>query len=91
MKLINKRDKKYRKKAHRIINKFIHDAWSEADHRYIGLSFDNLKRRKGFKALLYNEQEGYCCYCMRKLDLSKGHLCTIEHVSEKNNRITQSR
>ena len=85
---INKRNKHYRKKAHRIINHFIHNAWSVSDQRYIGLTFDDLKKVKKFKSLLFNEQHGYCCYCMRKLDLSKSHLSTIEHILPHKIKIT---
>lgn len=77
---INKRNKKYRKKAHFIINRFIRNAWSPDVGGYVNFNYDSFKRNRHFKALLYHEQEGYCCYCMRKMKLSESHLCTIEHI-----------
>ncbi len=80
MRWINKRDKRNRKYAHRIVNRFLHDAWDNESGCYINCDYDTFKNNKRFKSLLYHEQNGYCCYCMRKLDLEDKGKCTMEHV-----------
>lgn len=80
MRWINKRDKGNRKHAHRIVNRFLHDAWNEESGCYVNCDYDTFKNNKRFKSLLYHEQEGYCCYCMRKLDLNDKGKSTMEHV-----------
>lgn len=80
MQWINKRNKHYRKRAHFIINRFVRDAWNADTQSYTNFNYDSFKRNKSFKALLFKEQNGYCCYCMRKMNLSESHLCTIEHI-----------
>lgn len=80
MRWINKRNKNNRKRAHRIVNRFLRNAWDNYSKSYVNCDFDTFKKNKEFKSLLYNEQEGYCCYCMRKLDLKEKGKCTIEHI-----------
>lgn len=80
MQWINKRIKSNRKKAHRLLNKFLHKAWDKEEGAYVNCDFDALKRYRQFKSLLYHEQNGYCCYCMRKLQLEEKTKSTIEHV-----------
>lgn len=80
MQWINKRDKKNRKYAHRLVNHFLNDAWDKENNCYVNCDFDTFKRLGRFKSLLYREQQGYCCYCMRKLDLKDRGKSTIEHV-----------
>lgn len=80
MRWINKRDRKYRKKAHFLIVRFIRESWNKEEKHYVNFDYETFKRNRKFKALLFREQQGYCCYCMRKLDLNRGNLCTIEHI-----------
>lgn len=80
MRWINKRDKHNRKKAHQIVNRFLGNSWNENSGCYVNCNYDTFKNIKRFKSLLYHEQEGYCCYCMRKLNLKEKGKSTIEHV-----------
>lgn len=68
---------KYRKKGHRIVKSFIRGQWDYDNKRYINLKYNELKREKRFKYLLLKEQQGFCCYCMRKIPLKD---VTLEHV-----------
>jgi len=88
MRWINKRIKKNRKKAHKLLGRFFLDSWNKDLHKYVNGDFDALKRCKAFKTLLYREQVGYCCYCMRKLDPSDKVKMTIEHVMP--HRVTEA-
>ena len=65
MQFINKF--KYKRKGHRIIKAFIKDKWNNDIQRDVNLNYNELKRIKAFKYLLLKEQQGFCCYCMRKL------------------------
>lgn len=65
MQFINKF--KYKRKGHRIIKAFIKDKWNNDIQRYVNLNYNELKRIKAFKYLLLKEQQGFCCYCMRKI------------------------
>lgn len=80
MQWINKRNKSNRKKAHQLLNRFLSKAWDKELNEYVNCGFDSLKRLPQMKSLLYHEQNGYCCYCMRKLDLNEKAKSTIEHV-----------
>lgn len=80
MRWINKRHKSNRKHAHQIVNRFLHDAWDKESRCYVNCDYEAFKNNIRFKSLLYHEQDGYCCYCMRKLDLKDKGKCTMEHV-----------
>lgn len=80
MRWINKRDKRNRKHAHQIVNHFLGKAWDEESGCYVNCDYDTFKGSMRFKSLLYHEQEGFCCYCMRKLDLREKGKSTLEHV-----------
>ena len=67
----------YRKKGHAIIRKFLRKQWDKDSGTYFNLNFNQLKRDKAFQRQLINEQNGFCCYCMRHLN--KGEI-TLEHV-----------
>ena len=75
MQFINKF--KYKRKGHRIIKAFIKDKWNNDIQRYVNLNYNELKRIKAFKYLLLKEQQGFCCYCMRKIPFNE---VTLEHV-----------
>lgn len=68
---------KYKRKGHRIVKSFIRGQWDYDNKRYINLKYNELKREKKFKYLLLKEQQGFCCYCMRKIPLED---VTLEHV-----------
>ena len=75
MQFINKF--KYKRKGHRIIKAFIKDKWNNDIQRDVNLNYNELKRIKAFKYLLLKEQQGFCCYCMRKIPFNE---VTLEHV-----------
>lgn len=72
---------KYKKKGQQIVKNFISKQWNNDTQKYINLNFNELKRTKKFKFLLLKEQQGYCCYCMRKIRFNE---VTIEHVMPHN-------
>lgn len=79
MQFINKYQN--REKGHRIIKSFIKEHWDDDCQKYVNLNYDELKRCKKFQHLLLNEQQGYCCYCMRKIPPTD---VTLEHVIPRN-------
>ena len=75
---IDKKNSKFRKTGHSIVNSFIKKAWNDNCHRYIGCNYREFKRDNRMEQLLLHEQKGYCCYCMRHLE--GGTHTTLEHV-----------
>lgn len=87
MRFINKRNKKNRKRAHRMVKAFLRQTWLNdgANSHYVNCSFSEFKRILPFRRLLFQEQRGFCCYCMRKLTLVGAHSnATLEHVMPHN-------
>lgn len=84
MQVINKRHKKNRLKAHRMIVRFLKQCWDIYSNQYINCSFSDFRKNKHFTSLLYKEQKGLCCYCMRALDLNIKGMYTLEHVMPHN-------
>lgn len=84
MRTINKRTKRNRVKAHRIIVRFLRNGWDKISGRYINCDFSEFRRNRRFTSLLYHEQDGLCCYCMRSLDLNRKGLLTLEHIMPLN-------
>lgn len=61
-----------------IVNELLNDSWDE--NVYYGANYDGLKKPKykqRFSELLLNEQENYCCYCMKQIT---DHSITLEHI-----------
>ena len=84
MRRINKRIRKYRLKAHRIVIRFLKQGWDEYSERYVNCDFESFRRNRHFTSLLHREQNELCCYCMRSLNLEEKGLHTIEHVMPHN-------
>lgn len=78
MYFINKRNKRNRKQAHSIVNKFLHRGWNKEFGRYVNCDYSDLQHEGKMKLLLLREQKGLCCYCMRQISFKK-HT-TLEHV-----------
>lgn len=74
---INK-NRRCRRCGHKVTNDFIRKAWNAEEHKYIGCTFEEFKRDGRMERVLHREQRGYCCYCMRHLNV--GVHTTIEHV-----------
>lgn len=66
--------------GHAIVSEFIHEQW--IDDQYINLTYEDfISGNSRFTNLLVEEQNGYCCYCMRKLSiLRESKNVTLEHV-----------
>lgn len=79
---IDKHNKRRRKEGHNIVNLFIHEVWNPQDKRYINCTYATFKRNGKMEELLYREQRGFCCYCMRHLEVGK-HT-SLEHVLPHN-------
>lgn len=81
MRWINKRNKGICKKAHRIVKKFIDRSWSVANSRHEYCNYSFFRKNKPFRHLLMKEQDGLCCYCMRRMIAEGGNSnVTYEHV-----------
>lgn len=46
MRWINKRNKNNRKRAHRIVNRFLRNAWDNYSKSYVNCDFDTFKKTK---------------------------------------------
>lgn len=66
-----------RYKGVNIVRRFLLSHWDKDIHQYVNLTYDELKRSGELEEFLINEQQGVCCYCMRKL--SHRHV-TLEHI-----------
>lgn len=75
---INKQNKYFRNRAHKIIKSFLIASWNESMRSYVNCKFDDFKRNGEMEDLLLKEQKSRCCYCMRTLHY-KNHT-TLEHV-----------
>lgn len=75
---IDKNNKKNRKKGHKIVNQFLQEAWNTEEGKYINCTFDSFKRGRNMERLLHEEQNGFCCYCMRHLEI--GVHTSLEHI-----------
>lgn len=81
MQFINKRNRNNRKRGHLISRHFLNSCWHEEIHQNVNCNYDDFSRRKDIKLLLYREQKGLCCYCMRQIKpLGSNKNATIEHV-----------
>lgn len=79
---ISKRNKARRRKGHRIVNCFLHEAWNPEEKLYVNCTYGSFKRNREMKQLLHQEQNGFCCYCMRSLKV--GEHTSLEHVMPQN-------
>ena len=86
MRLINKRNKKNRKKGHAIVGMFLRRGWDKESGRYINCSYSDLLSEGKLTRLLLREQDYLCCYCMRTISF-KNHT-TLEHVMPRKTKIT---
>lgn len=75
---IDKHNRGKRGRGHRIVNDFLRKAWNKEERRYINCDFNSFKRDRRMEQLLHQEQGGYCCYCMRHLNV--GSHTSLEHV-----------
>ncbi len=75
---IDKHNRKKRGKGHHIVNDFLRKAWNEQEGKYVNCNYSSFKRNREMECLLHQEQGGYCCYCMRHLEVGK-HT-SLEHV-----------
>ena len=75
---INKRNRRKRRRGHEIVNSFLKESWNEQEGKYVNCDYASFKRDRRMENLLYKEQGGFCCYCMRHLFIGK-HT-SLEHV-----------
>lgn len=64
-----------------IIDNLLNDCWHNDENKYIDADYATLSRypfRTNFKAVLLEEQNEVCCYCMKKLE--NAHTTTLEHI-----------
>lgn len=81
MQWINKRNKKTRKKAHRMVKNFIDESWVAANLRHEYCHLNSFCYKYPFRQLLMKEQKGLCCYCMRRMTAGGTNSnVTCEHV-----------
>ncbi len=76
MRYIDKSDFVYSRKGESISNEFIDKQWING--RYTNLKYKYLGHyKKELDSLIFSEQNGFCCYCMRELTPKN---ITLEHV-----------
>lgn len=75
---IDKHNKGKRRKGHHIVNRFLCDAWNMKERQYVNCTYESFKKNRDMERLLHREQGGFCCYCMRHLDV--GNHTSLEHV-----------
>lgn len=75
---IDKHNRGKRGKGHHIVNDFLREAWDEQEGKYVNCDYNSFKRDRKMERLLHQEQDGFCCYCMRHLTV--GHHTSLEHV-----------
>lgn len=75
---IDKHNKGKRGKGHNIVNDFLRKAWNEQEGKYVNCNYSSFKRNRRMERLLYHEQGGFCCYCMRHISI--GCHTSLEHV-----------
>lgn len=61
---------------------FIEGQWQEDAKRYVNLTYDSIDKQI-FCEKLSEEQNDYCCYCMKKMSVHKRNI-TLEHVIPHN-------
>ena len=79
---IDKHNKGRRRKGHQIVNRFLCESWNEQDGQYVNCTYASFKRNHKMEKLLYREQNGFCCYCMRHMEVNQ-HI-SLEHVMPHN-------
>lgn len=81
MKFIDKKNPRFRSIGLRINRNILNTHWDGS--RYVNLSFEEVNKDE-MTRLLVDEQDGYCCYCMRRLHLESDGIhrknVTLEHV-----------
>lgn len=70
-----------------LIDDFMGARWIETEQIYANISYNNLRDKQNGKSVSYRDdlediisdnQEGYCCFCMRKI--GEGDTKTLEHI-----------
>lgn len=82
MQYINKA--KNAKEGYKIVDRLRAAAWNDDEKKYIGFNYGGLSAdpyRSELKTLTLQEQNHYCCYCMRKINHSDSNL---EHIIPQN-------
>lgn len=81
MRWINKKRGYFKQMGHHLVDSFLKEAWNEDVSSYINCTFDNYRREGKITEILLQEQHYYCCYCMRKIGVSKVNgKTTLEHI-----------
>lgn len=85
MQYINKNDAANQAMGHQLVGCLIECSWDNVENKHINLEYTKLP--DVFKDLLIAEQNGVCCYCMRKLSHNNPNPLeqnfTYEHVIPK--------
>ncbi len=79
---IDKRIRRFYREGHIIVNRFLKTAWSKESGKYIDCTYSSFKSDRKMEKLLHKEQRGFCCYCMRHLEVST-HT-SLEHIMPHN-------
>lgn len=100
MKQIDKSREPYKSEAEYVVKDYLNSCCLKANGRYEGVRYDSKRDpgagpcfcnanggryRREFTRILVDSQEGYCCYCMRKLKTNQNEedsdeLITREHI-----------
>lgn len=64
------------------MNRFLREAWNTEDGRYVNCTYAAFKKNSDIEQLLHKEQNRFCYYCMRYLEISRHTF--LEHVIPHN-------
>ncbi|GHT62746.1 hypothetical protein AGMMS50239_16940 [Bacteroidia bacterium] len=82
MQYIDKTNVKFKDRAYTLLDSFIQGQWQQSENCYVNLAYENFNNEKLTKWLL-EEQEYYCCYCMKHI-LKEAKILKDERLIIKN-------
>lgn len=87
MKHIDKINSPFRAEGLEKNREILKGQWSEDEGRYFNLNYKDIQSKTSLYGPICKEQEGLCCYCMRRLRLEIHSNFTLEHIVP--NKITE--
>ncbi len=89
MKYIDKINSTFRSEGLEKNREILKDQWNEDESRYFNLTYRDIQSKTSLYKPIWAEQDGLCCYCMRRLRLEIPSNFTLEHIVP--NKITAAK
>lgn len=80
MKHIDKINSPFRAEGLKYNREILKGQWSVDEGRYFNLNYKDIPSKTSLYGPIFAEQEGLCCYCMRRLRLEIPSNFTLEHI-----------